>query len=150
MSKWYYDLITALKKVENVTVNRVRKSRPKSPEQLIKKLNYRQDEPSLKIESIHPKKIIGSNILYCYNVKTKKLIVYQSKEGYTLSVKGSTLENVDFDRSYGKTLRKPEVQLQEFLNRGKKPMLDYLNNIKSKNSPVTGRINADTVLLKTF
>jgi hypothetical protein len=49
-----------------------------------------------------------------------------------------------------KTLRKPETQLNEFMNAGKVTLRKFLENINGKDSPLNGRINIDVVLLKAF
>lgn len=150
MLKWYINLIQALRTVEDKVITRTRKSKPKSPEKIVKNVRYMKKDEELGISSIEPKKILGSEILWAYNVKLRKLLVYQSKKGYTLGIEGTTIINFDSDRSHSKTLRKPELQLKEFLNRGKKPMLDYFDTIKSIASSVSGRINRDMILLKTY
>lgn len=150
MLNWYVGLIKALASVENTVVTIVRKERVKTPDQIVKKVKYLKSHEELDIKSINPQKIIGSSTLCMYNTKTRKLVVYYSKEGYTLSVEGTTLVNYDEKKSSSKTLRKPDIQLKEFLNRGKKPMLEYFTKIKSVDSSVSGRINGDMVLLIAF
>lgn len=150
MIKWYINLFETLKNFEYktpVVVQKVRKTKPKTPDQLVKKLNYQASIGDIK--SINPVKIIGANSLLGYNTKTRKVLVYVAKVGYTLSVEGSTLINWDESKSYSKTMRKPDIQLKELISLGKKPMFKYIENIRSKDSPVSGRINKDTVLITT-
>lgn len=154
MIKWYINLFDTLKNFEYkapVVVQRVRKTKPKTPEQLVKKLNYQNviKLDNIELKSINPVKVIGSGGLICYNTKTRKVLVYVAKVGYTLSVEGSSLVNWDESKSHSKTMRKPDVQLTELLQLGKKPMLKYIESIRSKDSPVSGRINKDTVLITT-
>lgn len=152
MVNWYADLIKSLKLVENtiITKTRIRKSKPKTPDKIVKKIKYLESYNELGLKSISPQKIIGSTTLWVYNVKLRKLLAFHAKEGYTLTVEGSCIRDFDEKLSLSKTLRKPEVQLKEFLDRGKKPMLDYFSKINSKESPNSGRINRDMVLLKVF
>ena len=150
MIKWYINMFEILKGYDYktpVVVQKVRKTKPKTPEQLVKKVNYQASIGDIK--SINPVKIIGSSGLICYNTKTRKVLVYVAKVGYTLSVEGSTLINWDESKSYSKTMRKPEAQLAELLQLGKKPMFKYIESIRSKDSPVSGRINKDTILITT-
>lgn len=150
MIKWYINMFEILKGYEYkapVVVQKVRKTKPKTPEQLVKKVNYQASIGDIK--SINPVKIIGANSLLGYNTKTRKVLVYVAKVGYTLSVEGSTLINWDESKSYSKTMRKPDIQLKELISLGKKPMFKYIENIRSKDSPVSGRINKDTVLITT-
>lgn len=148
MLSWYTEFLENFKKIDKVIEKkqRIRKSRVKTSDRLVKKLKYTKE--FLDYKSINPEKIIGSEILWCYNVKTRKLIYYQAKDGYTLSVSGASLTNWDNKKSYSKTIRKPEIQIKELLERGKKLMLGYFSSIKSVNSTVSGRINSDIILLR--
>jgi hypothetical protein len=67
-----------------------------------------------------------------------------------LTVKGSTILGWDPKTSTGKTLRKPEEQLKDFLVGGKVAMRNYHKAIKGKDAKLNGRINKDMVLLKVY
>lgn len=125
-----------------------RKRKAKTPEQLTAKLNYCKEFAELKLKSIDPKQIVGAITLWVYNTKLRKLGVYHADDASGLSVKGSTIINYNESKSISKKLRKPEVTLPEVLNGGKVFLRNVLGNIKAKESPLTGRINRDTILLK--
>lgn len=150
MVKWYIGLQKSLDSIIKRDAQViVRKSRPKTPEKIVKGLKYMSSSPELKIKSIAPEKIVSSSIVWVYNTKTRKLIIYASGDK-KLSVEGTSIINYSEELSSGKTLRKPEVQLSEFMNGGKIHMRDYYKNIKSVGSPVSGRINRDMLILKVF
>jgi hypothetical protein len=65
-----------------------------------------------------------------------------------LSVKGTTIVNVDEKISQCKTLRKPDEIIQKVLTGGKVILKNLMSQIKTKDSPAIGRINADTLLLR--
>lgn len=125
-----------------------RKRKAKTAEQLVGKLNYAKDFADLKLVSIDPKTIVGAMALWVYNAKTRKLGVYHAADASGLSIKGSTLLNFAESKSVSKKLRKPEVTIPEILNGGKVHLRNAIDNIRAVESALTGRINADTILLR--
>lgn len=152
MLKWYLDLIKALElgPQKVIITRKARKVKVKSPVQLVKQMKYMREFPELKISSVSGEKVVGADILYLYNTKTRKLACVHALLGKKLSVKGTTLLNCNETSTTQKTLRKPELQLKEFLTGGKAFMQKYYDSITSKDSPFSGRINSDTLLLKVY
>jgi hypothetical protein len=134
---------------DSVKSRKPRKRKAKSPDQLVSKINYAKDFAELKLVSIDPKTIVGANQLWVYNVKTRKLGVYNALDAAGLSIKGSTIQNFAESKSIHKTLRKPEVTLPEVLKAGKVALRNILTDIRAAEKVLTGRINADTILLRT-
>jgi hypothetical protein len=98
--------------------------------------------------SVNPEKIIGANELWVYNTRYKTLGVYHAVNSVRgLSVKGCTIQHFDEDTSIQKTARKPQEVL-EVLN--KRSLKKQLKNMKTKEQTMTGRINAQTILLGVF
>lgn len=135
---------------EVVKTRKPRKRKAKSADQLITKLNYAKDFAELKLVSIDPKTIIGASSLWVYNTKTRKLGVYTALDAAGLSIKGSTIQNFAESKSTQKTLRKPDVTIPEVLKGGKVALRNVLNDIRAAEKVLTGRINADTILLRTI
>lgn len=123
--------------------------KPPAKEKLVSKLSYCKNDAALKVVSINPVDIIGCKELWVYNVKTRKLGRYiaDSHVG-TLGVKGTSIVGFDELKSTQKTLRKPEVQVKDFMSAGKVELRKFLDNIKTTEIKLNGRINADTLLLK--
>jgi hypothetical protein len=65
-----------------------------------------------------------------------------------MSVKGTALQNWSPDKSKQKTLRKPADQIKDLMAAGKVKLRTFLDDIKSKQQAVNGRINIDTIILK--
>jgi hypothetical protein len=63
-------------------------------------------------------------------------------------VKGASIQGFDPEKSIQKTLRKPELQLAEFMKCGPVKSKTFFSEIKSMEITLTGRINTDTILLK--
>ena len=123
--------------------------KPPQKEKLVAKLKYAKNDTSNKLVSINPVDIIGATELWVYNVKTRKLGKYVAEDmGGALGVKGTAITGFNEAKSVQKTLRKPEVQLKDFLSAGKIELRKFLDNIKATDIKLNGRINLDTVLLK--
>lgn len=131
------------------TVRKVQKKKSVAVEKKISKLNYKKEDNEYKIVSIDPISIFSGNQLWVFNVKTRKLGLYQAKDDSGLSIKGSTIENFT-ENSIQKTLRKP-AEILPIVTKGKKTELKKLmGGINSKEDVLTGRINSDTILLKVL
>lgn len=132
------------------TTRKVRAKKAPSKEKLVSKLKYCKDNTQLKLVSINPVDILGAQELWVYNIKTRKLGKYVPDQ-YSggLGVKGTSLIGFDETKSVSKTLRKPEQQLGEFMKSGKVQIRKFLENIKATETRMNGRINVDTMLLRT-
>ena len=135
-----------------------RVAKPKSADKLVSKLKYLKIDNKYKLTSINPTEIVGASELWVFNVKTRKLGKYvaanidpkgMAREGTGLSIKGTTIEGFDENLSVQKTLRKPEEQLKDFKAAGKVKLRKYLEEIATTETKLNGRINIDTVILKT-
>jgi len=134
-----------------------RKKKEKSPEQLVAKLQFKQQDEKMDLKSINPTEIIYAEQLWVYNVKTRKLGHYTAKTldprgmnrpGTGLTVKGTSIKGFDEENSIQKTLRKPEEQLKEFANSGPKKVLEFYDAIKTMGVKLNGRINSEVILLR--
>ena len=135
-------------KVAQSVVRKARKRKAKSPEQLVAKMKHCLEFKDLSLTSVKSTDIIESMQLWVYNTKTRKLGVYHAEDAGGLSVKGSSIVNFSETKSIQKTLRKPEVMLPEVLKGGKVFLRNAIDSIKAVESKLTGRINADTILLR--
>ena len=137
-------------KVAQSVVRKARKRKAKSPEQLVAKIKHCLEFKDLSLTSVKSTDIIESMQLWVYNTKTRKLGVYHAEDAGGLSVKGSSIVNFSETKSIQKTLRKPEVMLPEVLKGGKVFLRNVIDSIKAVESKLTGRINADTILLRVM
>jgi len=123
--------------------------KPPQKEKLVAKLKYLKNDTATKLVSVNPVDIIGATELWVYNTKTRKLGKYVAEEmGGALGVKGTAITGFNESKSVQKTLRKPEMQLKEFLAAGKIQLRKFLDDIKATEIKLNGRINPDTILLK--
>ncbi|CAB4129494.1 hypothetical protein UFOVP116_23 [uncultured Caudovirales phage] len=131
------------------TTRKVRVKAAPSKDKLVAKLKFMADDKLLKLVSINPIEILSATELWIYNSATRKLGRYVADEySKTLSVKGSAIIGFDETKSVSKTLRKPAEQLKDFMKAGKVQLRKYMETIKTTETRLNGRINADTILLK--
>lgn len=139
--------IDEYKQVKQAT-KKARVKKAPTKEKLVAKLKYTKEFKELKLVSVNPAEIIGANELWIYNIKTRKMGKYVAMAHSQLSIKGTSIENFDTDKSISKTLRKPEEKLKEFAKAGKIQLRKFLDEIKATETKLNGRISTDIVLLK--
>lgn len=140
--------LTSYSQVKKAT-KKVTVRKPPAKEKLVAKLKYLKEEKTLRLVSVNPVDIVGATELWVYNVKTRKLGKYVAESmGGALTVKGTAIVGFSETASVQKTLRKPDVQLKEFLSAGKIQLRKFIEDIKATEIKLTGRINPDTILLK--
>jgi len=128
---------------------RVRKAPAK--EKVVAKLKYLKEDSKSKLVSVNPVDILTAETLWVYNTKTRKLGKYVADaHAGTLGVKGTSIIGFDELQSVQKTLRKPEQQLKDFKGAGKIQLRKFIESIKTTDTKLNGRINADTILLKVI
>ena len=135
--------------IKNATAQRKpRKRKTHSAGRLVGKLKYQEEFKKLKLVSINPEKIIGATELWVFNTKYNRLGVYRAVNSVRgFSVKGCTIQHFDETESVQKTARKPKEALNVLNKRSLKAMM---KNMKTKEQSLTGRINAQTILLGVF
>ena len=127
-----------------------RKRKAKTPEQLVSKMVYCGEDVTYKVKSVDPKEIIRASQLWVFNTKNRKLGVYHTQDSQGLSVNGNTILNYDEDKSVMKTLRKPDEVLPQVITAGKVALRKVLEEIRSVEINLTGRINKDIILLRVI
>jgi len=136
---------------EAKVLKKPRAKKVKPAEDLVKKLKFKTSDDKLGIVSISPAQIIKAQSVLIYNVKTRKIGYYISKNSEGLQVKGTSLTNYT-DLSIQKTLRKPADQLKELKEQNTQKRIEtwFNKNIKTTETKLNGRFNEDTVILKVF
>lgn len=130
-------------------VRKVRVKKAPSKEKLVAKVKYMKEDKGLKVVSVTPVNIIGAQMVWLFNTKTRKLykVMAESTAG-TLGIKGTTIIGYDEMKSVGKTVRKPEQTIPEFMKAGKVQLRKFLEDIKATEVKFNGRINEETLILK--
>jgi hypothetical protein len=133
---------------EAVKSRKPRKRKSKTPEQLVAKISVMEEHKELKLKSVPAKDIIGAMQLWVFNTKNRKLGCYHAIDADGLSVKGSSIINFNESKSVQKTLRKPEATMPEIVKGGKVYLRNALEGIRAVESGLTGRLNADIILVR--
>lgn len=127
-----------------------RAKKVKSPVDLVKDVKYLQTDELSNLTSIHPAKTVNAKEVWVYNAKTRRLFKYVPLNGMTLSIKGTTLINIDQEKSGGKIIRKPDLQLKGMQDMTSRPTNKVFNDIRSTMSRATGRLNEETLIISAF
>lgn len=127
---------------------KVRKSKPIDHQAMLKTFTYKQEDKELKLVSFPPVQIFDATSIWIYNCKYKKLTVLHAEDGKKLSVRGTTVVNVDLSKSTSKTIRKPTETIKSLMDSGKVPLRTFMDKLTTKPIEATGRINEETILLR--
>jgi hypothetical protein len=155
------NLISALNMIieESKATRKTRKPTVQSADKVVSKLKYKPKDDKYKLVSANPQTIVGATEIWVFNTKTRKIGKYvaatidptgQGRTGSGLSVKGTSIIGFNEDQSIQKTMRKPDEQLKEFKACGKVKLRTFMNDIKTTDTKLNGRLNVDTILLKVI
>lgn len=127
-----------------------RKKKEKAAGALVAKVKYQKESKELKITSVHPEKIIGAAAVLLFNTKynTLSYLVSSSKTGFTIT--GTTIQNLDNEKSFKKTLRKASENIQAFVTAPKAKTIKMIETLKTTRSETTGRLSDDVLILKVL
>jgi len=125
-----------------------RVTKVKSPTEIAKNAKYMLEDKTSGIKSEHPSKIVKSTEVWIYNAKNRRLFKYVPLTGFTLSIKGTTIINVDAEKSGGKIIRKPEVTLKDIQTLTSRPLNALYKSIRGTESKALGRLNEDSLIVK--
>ena len=122
-----------------------RRKKKVTPEKLVKSLKYL---PEFKnVSSVDPVSIIGAKEVLLYNTKQKKIALYASADG--MSIKGSTMQN--FTSGIIKNCGRKDLDWVLMMSKcAAMQMRNQINTLNAKELPLTGRINKDTLILRTL
>ena len=135
---------------EAKVMKKPRAKKVKPAEELVKKIKFKMSDDRYAITSIPAAQIIGAQSVAVFNTKTRKLGIYIAKTSEGLQVKGASIDNFT-EKSVQKTMRKPETQMKEFkeLNTSRR-MQNWFDAIKTTDTVMNGRINAEVMILKAW
>ena len=125
-----------------------RKRRKIDPNKVVSKVQYEKSSKEFGIKSADPVDILDSSKVVVYSTKYNTLSVYYASVGQTLSIKGTTIQNFDPEKSVSRTIKKAKDLIKTIKNQSTldKVWKSQHSMIKSPN----GRLNANTVIMKVF
>ncbi|UTS52029.1 hypothetical protein [Synechococcus phage BUCT-ZZ01] len=136
--------IAKVQAVVQKAVRKPRKVKAKPAGVIVRGLKYMKTYGG--IDSCNPETILGSTMVILYNTKHRKIIILQAAEGTTLTVKGTSILNIDPTKSFSKTLRKPDEQLKDFINASKRNAITSFKGIKATERVPNGRVNEEMLI----
>ena len=145
----YTNLMDSLVQAKVAVVRKIRTKKVKPAGQLVAKVKYMKEFPALGIQSVAPATIIGCSELWVYNTKYKQLATYYAMDDSGITVKGTTLQGWNTEKSGKRALRKPET-IAALVGQGKRAMVAFLKSLTTKDSSPNGRINEECIILATF
>lgn len=139
--------------VGNVKATKVRKPREKkvkSAVEIVKNLKFLKESPDLKMVSVNPAEIVGASQIWVYHVGYKKLTRYTAEGPSGLSVNSNTLTGFSVEHSITKSVRKPDITLNELLKAGKISLRKFMETLKTNETVPSGRFNDQTLILRVI
>lgn len=124
-----------------------RKKKAVSTDKLLKTFKYMKESKEHKLTSVSPTSIIGAQTLWTFNPKYNILSVFHADGPSGLTVKSTAIAG--FNATTSKSMRigrKTSERLQTVLTGGKIVLRRLMEEMEL---PITARLNADTILLKT-
>jgi hypothetical protein len=149
---FYESVLTACDQIaaEAKIIKKPRAKKVKPAEDLVKRVKFKVGDDKLGITSVPPAQLVRAQSAVVYNAKTRKLGLYYAMSSEGFGVKGTTLTNFT-EKSFQKTLRKPDVQLKEFKDQNTQKRIEtWFSKIKTTETMMNGRINEDVIILKVF
>ena len=147
LKKFYTELMEALAVVKASRVQKPRVKKQKPAGELIKNFKFTKEAEGLTGESAV--KIVGAKEVYLFNTERRKLTQIVAMDGLLLSVKGTTIVNMDAEKSFSKTVRKPEI-LKDMAKLGLRAIRNLFKEIKAVARPANGRSNEKTIIMAVF
>lgn len=151
--EFYESINTACEQIvaEAKVLKKPRPKKIKPVEELVKKVKFLATDDKLGIASVSPTHLIGSQSVVVFNVKTRKLGYYVANSSTGIAVKNSSLDNFS-EKSIQKTLRKPVEQLKSMKEQNTQRRFEnwFTKEITTMDTPLNGRLNEDTLIIKVF
>lgn len=131
-------------------IRKPRKKKTTTTSQQVEKVKYLKSSTEFKLTSIEPINIIGAQEVYLFSTKYRSVIRLVSDKDKGFEIKGTTIQNIDNEQSYKKTIRKPEEFFTEFLKSTKIKARKTLETLSTKKGAVNGRLNDAMIILKAY
>ena len=128
----------------------IRIKRPVTADKMVAKVKYKKEDKDFKLVSISPVMIVGKKRLLTFNTKYKELCEYVTEDPRGFTIKGTTIQNFDADISRSVKLRKPDEFLPIAQNKTANQIDKAWKGLTTKTGKPTGRLNAETILLRMF
>lgn len=113
-------------------------------------LKFKPTDEDTKLTSIAPKQILGAQMVILYNAKYKQLAIIRAANAEGLSVKGTTILNVDEKTSEAKRAGRHVAAIKEMATAPKTKIAKLFKAIAADPIPVRTRTSEDIVLVRAI
>lgn len=113
-------------------------------------IKFKKVDEESKLTSINPKQILGAQLLVVYNAKYKQLAILRAANAEGLSVKGTTILNVDEKTSEAKRAGRHLTSIREMAAAPKTKIAKLFKSIDSASIPVRTRTSEDIILVRAI
>lgn len=127
-----------------------RRKKKITPEKLVRFVSLYDKELVFGDTTYKPRpatEIIGAKHIFLYNVEKRELCYYT---GRSLSVRRTVVDGFDPDKSWVRTLRKPEEFLSEVLSCTKFNVENIGTHLSTKPKSASGRMSPNHILIKVI
>jgi len=131
-------------------VKRGRKPKVARPAATARSLKYKKTDEETKLTSVDPKHILGAQIVVLYNAKYSQLAILRASKPEGLSVKGTTILNVDEETSEAKRAGRHLSIIKEMVSAPKTKITKLFQSIKSTPIDVRTRTSDDVVIVRVI
>jgi len=144
----YVTHVESVIKAFSAKVRKERKAKPVDLNKLVSKVKYRAESDILGLKSINPKDCIGMKYLLLWDEIYRKLHFIVAED--TLTIRGSTIYGIDFEKSITKIVKKPEIIKFKFMKGDNKYVRGSFDLLNTKASVPTGALNNNIVILRVI
>jgi hypothetical protein len=131
-------------------VKRGRKPKAVRPAATTKNLKFKKIDEETKLTSIDPRQILGAQMLVIYNAKYKQLAILRATNAEGLSVKGTTILNVDEKTSEAKRAGRHLTAIKEMASAPKTKIAKLFQSINSTPIEFRTRTSEDIILVRAI
>lgn len=146
MKTWFKSIIDRLEKVKKAPKVRKPRVRKINPGKMVAKVKYLKHDAVLKLDSADPIQLVGAKKVYLYDTKYKRMTKLVCAVGSGFTVKGTTLQDFDAEKSTVTFFKKPERDIKKGMGIRELDAAMKASNSK-RNPPATGRINENTIIM---
>lgn len=134
----------------NTNARKPRKKKVQSADRQVKSLKYLAESDEYAVTSVSPANIPGARKLYVFNIKYRRMTVYECSSTEGFSVKGTSIKGFDEKLSYSMSLRKPSDVISAIVTKTDKQRDKIIDALTTKRKEANGRINDQTLILKVL
>jgi hypothetical protein len=128
----------------------VRKKKKLSPDKIVKYVKLYDNDLEMggnTYKSIKPQDIIGAKYVFLYNIEKRELCYYV---GRSLTVRRTMIDGFDPEKSWVRTLRKPEDFLTEVISCTKFNAENIGSHLTTKPKSPSGRMTPKHIIIKVI